>query len=103
MRRALVCAILPLRRTADTLRPQAWTALATTAGEGAYEAGWNLVAAGDNAVAFLKQQLKPAAPFPDKNLAKLLADLDSKQFKERTAAVTELRKLGPLVEVELRQ
>src|SRR5262249_13576854 len=82
---------------------QAWERLAASDGATAYEAVWYLAAAGNKAVGLLKKQLAPAAAFSDKTFAKLLQDLDSGEFKAREAAMAELRRLGPAVEIELRR
>jgi hypothetical protein len=82
---------------------QAWETLANRDAAASYEAVWHMAATGNSAVHFLRKQLKPVAPFLEKAIAKLLDDLDSGTFKVREAAMAELRKLGPSVEVELRR
>jgi WD40 repeat protein len=82
--------------------PQAWAALAAPKSTEAYEATWNLAAAGNQAVELIKKKLPPATRLPEKTFARLLRDLDSGQFKVRIAAMAELRQLGPRAETDLR-
>lgn len=79
-----------------------WADLAGDDAAKAYQAIWKLVAAGDKAVAFLKDRLRPPELDP-KQVRQLLADLDSERFAVREAASKELEKLGELVEPALRQ
>src|SRR5262249_20624637 len=60
----------------------------------AYRAVRTLAAAPRSSVAFLKQHLRPVAPADAKQVARLLADLDSDQFAVRDKAMQELEKLG---------
>jgi RNA polymerase sigma factor (sigma-70 family) len=48
------------------------------------------------AVAYLGKHLAPASPADEKQLARLIADLDSEQFEVRDRATAELEKLGEL-------
>jgi WD40 repeat protein len=70
-----------------------WGALRSADAGRAHRAVWALVAAGDGAVAHLERRLKPAGPVERKELAKWLAGLDSKRFKERQRAVQALLEL----------
>ncbi len=81
----------------------AWKSLADSDAALGYEAVWQLAGAGNRAVTFVKQHLTPATPLPEKTLTRLLNELDYKEFKVRTAAMAELRDLGPRAEVGLRQ
>jgi WD40 repeat protein len=72
---------------------ECWAALTSGDPRKAHRAVWALVAAGDRAVARLRGRLKPAAPVEPDRLAKLLAELDSKSFKERQRAVRALLEL----------
>src|SRR5205823_1506468 len=45
----------------------------------------------------------PATAYPEEAFTKLLRDLDAGEFKVREAALAELRRLGPRVEIELRR
>jgi hypothetical protein len=61
-----------------------------------------LAARGDEAVAFLKTKLAPAAPADPKELAALLQDLDSPQFGKRSRATRGLEELGERAAAALR-
>ena len=54
-------------------------------------------------VPFLRQHLKPAAPPDAKRVAKLIADLDDKQFTIREKAAAELKKIGGAAAPALRK
>jgi hypothetical protein len=83
-------------------RNACWAMLAGNAQE-AYESIWKLVP-DKNTVPFLRDNIKPvAAPPPDKELSKLLADLGSDQFAVRSQAMSQLAKLGPAIETRLRE
>ncbi|HTU92770.1 MAG TPA: WD40 repeat domain-containing protein, partial [Gemmataceae bacterium] len=80
-----------------------WTALANEDAAKAYDAGWALVAAPEQAVPFLQKHLPPL-PRPDaKTVARLLADLDSDHFMTRQKATEELSKLGDAITPALRR
>jgi WD40 repeat protein len=72
-------------------------------GDEAHEAIWKLVGAPAAAVAFLREKLRPVAAPDAKEVARLLADLDSARFAARAAATHRLEELGELVERELRK
>src|SRR5262249_37040111 len=67
-----------------------WTDLAREDAAAAYKAIRALIASPAEAVAFLKQHLQPVAAVDAKQLARLIADLDSEQFAQREAATKEL-------------
>ncbi len=70
------------------------------------DAAWRkLGAAGDHAIAFLKERVRPiAVPSLDlKRVEKLLADLDSDRFATRENATRELMSLGELAIVPLQR
>jgi hypothetical protein len=70
------------------------------------EAAWHqLAAAGDKAIAFLKEQIRPIAvpPLDFKQVEKLLAELDSNRFATREKATRELINLGELAIVPLQR
>jgi hypothetical protein len=67
----------------------------------AYRAIRALAAAPKSSVAFLKRHLKPVAPVDAKQVACLLADLDSEQFAVREKAMQQLEKLGDRAATEL--
>jgi hypothetical protein len=80
-----------------------WNALADADAGKAYRAIATLVADPKQAVPLLQKQLLPA-PVPDpQRVARLIADLDGKEFAERQKAAEELEKLGPTAESALRQ
>jgi hypothetical protein len=67
----------------------------------AMQAMFSLVWHGDEAVAWLRTQM--GRPFDLKNLPRLVADLDSPQFKRRQQAMRELERLGHLAQATLTQ
>jgi WD40 repeat protein len=71
--------------------------------ERAYDAGWELVAAAEQAVPFVEGHLKRAAPVSRDQVNRLIADLDSKRFATREKATRELHALGEAAEPALRQ
>jgi WD40 repeat protein len=66
----------------------------------AHEAVWTLAAAGDRAVALLKERVRPA-PAPGRRVRQLIDDLNHEDFAVRKAAAEDLAVLGPGVEQEL--
>ena len=48
------------------------------------------------AVPFLRERLKPVAAVDNKQIERLIADLESNQFAVRKKATDELEKLGPM-------
>jgi hypothetical protein len=79
----------------------AWETLTGNDPTRAYRAVWDWSAQGDEAVAFLRKQLKPAVA-PGARVKKLIADLDSNEFETRQTAQKELDKLGEAAEPALR-
>jgi RNA polymerase sigma factor (sigma-70 family) len=80
-----------------------WTALMNEDATKAYDAVWALVAAPEQAVPFLQKHLPPV-PRPDaKTLARLIAGLESDDFKVRQKATDELTELGETAIPALRQ
>jgi RNA polymerase sigma factor (sigma-70 family) len=80
-----------------------WADLAGDDAARAWAAVFALAAAPEQAVAFLRPRLRPAAPCEPGRVRQLIADLDSDQFDTREAASRELEKLGSEAETELRQ
>jgi WD40 repeat protein len=80
-----------------------WHALAGDEAERAHQAVWDLVAAADESVAYLKKHLKPAASVGAEQVANLIRDLDSDTFAVREQAQRELNALDTLAESALRQ
>src|SRR5262249_47546810 len=70
------------------------------------DAAWRkLGAAGDHAIPFLKEQIRPIAvpPLDLKQVEKRLAELDSERFVTREKATWELMSLGELAIVPLQR
>jgi hypothetical protein len=80
-----------------------WTDLAGDDAARAYRAIQELAAAPGQAVPFLNARLRPAPVVEPKQLAPLLADLDSDDFAVREKASAELEKLGAGVEPLVRE
>jgi len=80
-----------------------WTGLGSSDGIRAYRAMWLMVAAARPSVSFLAERLRPQQPVEDARLERLIAELDSEQFKDRTRASQELEELGELAETALRK
>jgi RNA polymerase sigma factor (sigma-70 family) len=73
---------------------QCWQALAEQDAEKAWPPATDLVAAPREAVPFLRDRLKPAAPVDARRVQELLGQVDDPQFKVRDPAIKELLKLG---------
>jgi WD40 repeat protein len=86
-------------RTDD--RPRRWADLASLDALQAYRAVWALTDCGDQAVDLIQQHLRPART-DARRLKELIANLDSRSFAIRQAAVRELEQLGELAEPALR-
>jgi hypothetical protein len=80
-----------------------WNDLANADAAKAYEAVWQLVAASEQAVPFLRRKLPPISRPDAKAIARWIADLDSDDFTLREKATEELRKLGENAGPVLRQ
>jgi hypothetical protein len=95
------------KRITRALRPDEiealWAELGNEDGIRAYRAMWMMVAAGHPSVTFLAERLRPRESVADDRLRRLLADLDSDQFKVRIQASTELEELGELAETAVRK
>ncbi|MBO0700813.1 MAG: hypothetical protein J2P46_20630, partial [Zavarzinella sp.] len=79
--------------------------LAGPDGEAADAAWRRLGAAGDTAVPFLRERIRPVAvpPGDDKQIEKLVADLDAGRFVTRERAAKELEAAGELAIPALRR
>jgi WD40 repeat protein len=76
--------------------PALWNALAGLDATRAHRSVWGMVRHGGEAVAFLRERVKPvAAPAPEA-LARLVADVGSDRFSVRERAFSELEKVGEL-------
>jgi WD40 repeat protein len=72
----------------------AWSALGEADARQAFRAIVRLLSVPGQSLAFLKERLVPVVAADPKELAPLLADLDSEQFAVRGKAARELEKLG---------
>ncbi len=80
-----------------------WADLASADAARAYGAIWGLVANAEKSVVLLGQHLRPVPRVTDEKIKKLIADLDSDQFRVREAASASLRQLSDLAEPALRK
>jgi RNA polymerase sigma factor (sigma-70 family) len=80
-----------------------WTDLAGRDATAAFDAIRKLSASPSQAVALLKDRVRPATPADPKRLALLLGDLDSDRFEVRRQAQSDLEGLGELAEPALRK
>ncbi len=94
---------LPRRSLAPDEFPRLWNNLASAEAGPAHEAQWRLAAAGEQAVAFLKERLRPTPAAAPDRLARLIADLDSTRFAVREQATRELEELAERAEAALRK
>jgi WD40 repeat protein len=79
-----------------------WTDLAAgEAGKG-LAAAWTFAARPDEALPFLRERLLPVRPQPEAELKELIADLDAKAFRTRTAAARRLAEAGDAAAPALR-
>jgi hypothetical protein len=67
------------------------------------QALWALAATPKQSLPFLKERLWPVAPADAKQVAKLIADLDSKSFAARNKAAGTLEEMGESAEAALRK
>jgi RNA polymerase sigma factor (sigma-70 family) len=79
-----------------------WADLAGDAGK-ADRALWALARAPQQTVPFLKEALRPAPPADAQQIAKLVGELDDKNFQVRDQAVRALEELGAAAEAALRK
>jgi WD40 repeat protein len=80
-----------------------WTDLAADDPARAYAAVWQLAAAGDASVAFLKDRLSSVAEVSEEDFARLVAGLDDRRFAVREKAAVALRRLNRRAEPALRR
>src|SRR5262249_38535926 len=74
--------VRPAKLSAERLK-LLWEALADPDPSRAYPALWQLVAAPGDALPFLRHQLPPARAVVEKQVARLVTDLESKSFRDR--------------------
>jgi hypothetical protein len=82
--------------------PLLWQDLASEDAAKAFDAVGLLTASPREAVSMLKERLKPVSAPDPKQLAALIADLDSDRFQTRQMAAKELKQLAELAEPALR-
>jgi RNA polymerase sigma factor (sigma-70 family) len=92
----------PADLTADKLNAL-WADLADADASRAYRAEQALFAAGDPAVLFLQDHLRPSAAGDARKIDRLLADLDSDEFAVREKAARQLAAMGEAAEGALRK
>jgi WD40 repeat protein len=91
------------RKKPGTGGEELWRKLASADGTEAAEAMQQLEAAPAEAVALLRDRLRPAAPPDPRRMERLLRDLDDDAFEVRKRATEELRRLAEPAEPFLRQ
>jgi len=64
---------------------------------------WELMQGGDDAVAFIKERIRPIPEVTAETVQKLVADLDDPVFATRKKAAEDLSKLGERAEPALRK
>lgn len=72
----------------------------------AYRSMWQMALSPKQALPFLDERLRPVAPLDaaaQKQVDRLVTDLDSEQFAVRQEAENELEKMGPMIEPALRE
>jgi WD40 repeat protein len=92
----------PARKMARAERAARWADLGAEDARRADRASWALAQAAEG-VAFVGQQVRPAAVPSAARVTRLLADLDDEQFEVREKASDELDLLGEMVEADLRR
>ncbi len=80
-----------------------WEALRDESPTEAYQAVWRFVAVPEQTLPLLAASLRPAKPSQPIDVARLIDDLDSDEFRVRERASRELRKLGDTIEDDLRK
>jgi hypothetical protein len=77
---------------------QSWQALASSDGIKAFAAICDLSSSPKEAVAWIKDKVRPAGPSSDKQIEELIAQVNDPQFKVREKATADLYKIGePIV------
>jgi hypothetical protein len=92
----------PIKLASEELA-RAWNDLAAVDAPRAFQARWTLAAAPEQAMPLLRKHLHRAQAADAQHLRRLLADLESDQFRVREQAQTELAELGDLAEPALRK
>jgi RNA polymerase sigma factor (sigma-70 family) len=93
-----VSKLQPLAASIKKLEPAElaanWELLASDDAAKGFDAIVALTLSPREAVSFIEQRLKPAAPFEPQRMARLIGQLDSGEFKVRDEAYNELLKIG---------
>jgi WD40 repeat protein len=98
----LPAAARPGPASAEQIR-QWWADLASDSPLRAYSASHELAARPDQAVALLRERLRPAAPLAEAEVKAWIADLDNEDFTRREKATRRLAQHAPEVEPALRR
>jgi DNA-binding phage protein len=80
-----------------------WKEVTGEDGLQAHRAMWTMISAPEATVTFLKNFLQPVPSVDARQIAKLIANLDSDNFVARERAMTELEKITDLAETALRK
>jgi WD40 repeat protein len=80
-----------------------WSTLARDDAAKAHQALWTMIAGAEKTVPFLRKRLEKIPSVITPELAKLFADLDSRDFKTREKAAAELTNMGKKAEPAMRQ
>jgi hypothetical protein len=78
-----------------------WDSLGDADGRNAQQAIWRLTAAAEPAVQWMAERLTPVSALSDKELRKLVVELDSNSFKVRDSARDLLEELGAMARTAL--
>jgi hypothetical protein len=94
---------LPARPFGPGEPEELWAKLAGEDATKAHSAVWTLIANPEQTLPLFRQRLRPAPAADTERIRRLIADLDSPQFKERNAASRQLAALGDQAEFALQQ
>jgi WD40 repeat protein len=94
---------LPLKDVGADQLPRLWNDLGADDAARGFQAVLTLGAAGEEAVTFLADRLKPAGPIDEKQIAKLIAELDADKVQDRERATEELVRAGKQAEKAVRK
>jgi hypothetical protein len=98
-----IAGLVPLEPLTAPELENLWADLTTKDPVIAQRAITGLAGKSEDAVAFLEKRLRPVCRPEPKRLARLIADLDSREFKAREGATQELERLGETAEAALRE
>ncbi|HLW67890.1 MAG TPA: WD40 repeat domain-containing protein [Gemmataceae bacterium] len=92
----------PTPLSTQTEKDAAWEALISPKASKSIKAAWGLADAGADAVAMLRERMKPIQPIPKEKMQQWLNDLNDPVFAKREAATRALTALGERSEAALR-